>query len=101
MGGRAGHMSHLYDNPMLSFGELRDVFKKAAEGKLEGTEKTDGQNINISYSVKTFRHLYAMSQRHIPLAFQFLLLQILQTNNAWCCSFQLRQLIHYRSYLGY
>jgi len=52
MGGRAGHMSHLYDNPMLSFGELRDVFKKAAEGKLEGTEKTDGQNINISYSVK-------------------------------------------------
>ena len=52
MGGRAGHMSHLYDDPGLTFGKLKEVFKLASEGKLEGTEKTDGQNISISYSVK-------------------------------------------------
>jgi hypothetical protein len=52
MGARAGHMSHLYDNPMLTFGKLKEVFKNAASGKLSGTEKTDGQNITISYSVK-------------------------------------------------
>ena len=51
MGGRAGHMSHLYDNPMLTFEKLKEVFKKAATGELRGTEKTDGQNISISYSV--------------------------------------------------
>jgi len=51
MGARGGHMSHLYDNPMLTFEKLKEVFKKAATGELEGTEKTDGQNISISYSV--------------------------------------------------
>ena len=52
MGGRAGHMSHLYDDPGLTFGKLKEVFKLASEGKLTGTEKTDGQNISISYSVR-------------------------------------------------
>tara|TARA_R110002020_G_scaffold185624_4_gene383312 strand:- start:2909 stop:5284 length:2376 start_codon:yes stop_codon:yes gene_type:complete len=52
MGGRAGHMSHLYDDPMLTFGSLKRVFKTAAVGELRGTEKTDGQNISVSYSVK-------------------------------------------------
>jgi len=52
MGARGGHMSHLYDDPGLTFGKLKEVFKLASEGKLEGTEKTDGQNISISYSVK-------------------------------------------------
>ena len=51
MGGRAGHMSHLYDDPGLTFGKLKEVFKLASEGNLQGTEKTDGQNISISYSV--------------------------------------------------
>jgi len=52
MGGRAGHMSHLYDDPSLTFGKLKEVFKLASNGKLRGTEKTDGQNISISYSIK-------------------------------------------------
>jgi len=52
MGGRAGHMSHLYDDPALTFGKLKEVFKLASDGKLSGTEKTDGQNISISYSVE-------------------------------------------------
>jgi len=51
MGGVAGHMSHLYDNPRLSFSEIKDIFQKAARGELEGTEKTDGQNLFVSFSV--------------------------------------------------
>tara|TARA_R110002074_G_scaffold245811_2_gene417748 strand:- start:887 stop:3139 length:2253 start_codon:yes stop_codon:yes gene_type:complete len=51
MGGLAGHMSHLYDNPKLTFSKLKEIFIEAAEGRLEGTEKTDGQNLYLSFSV--------------------------------------------------
>ena len=50
-GGVAGHMNHLYDNPDLTFQQIKDIFLKASEGKLEGTEKTDGQNLQVSFSV--------------------------------------------------
>ena len=50
MGGLAGHMSHLYDNPDLTLGEIEDIFIRASSGRLVGTEKTDGQNIFLSYS---------------------------------------------------
>ena len=53
MGGFAGHMSHLHENPSLTFKQIKDVFVKASTGELEGTEKTDGQNLYMSYSVKT------------------------------------------------
>ena len=52
MGGVAGHMNHLYDNPRLTFGKIKDIFNKASEGKLVGTEKTDGVNLFVSYSVR-------------------------------------------------
>ncbi len=51
MGGLAGHMSHLYDNPRLTFSQIKSILQDAAEGRLEGTEKTDGQNLYISFSV--------------------------------------------------
>ena len=51
-GGFHGHMSHLYENPDLTFKQIKDVFHKAASGELEGTEKTDGQNLYVSYSIK-------------------------------------------------
>ena len=51
MGGVAGHMSHLYDNPDLKFSQMMDIFKAAANGELEGTEKTDGQNLFVGYNV--------------------------------------------------
>ena len=54
-GGAAGHMNHLYDNSDLTFAKLKEIFNAAASGKLEGTEKTDGQNLMISYSVKDGR----------------------------------------------
>ena len=53
MGGFAGHMNHLYDNPGLTFKQVKDIFAKASSGEFEGTEKTDGQNLYISYSVQT------------------------------------------------
>ena len=51
-GGLYGHLNHLYDNPELSFGEIKKIFDTASSGELLGTEKTDGQNLFISYSVK-------------------------------------------------
>ena len=50
-GGVAGHMSHLYDNPDLTFSKMKEILEAASSGNLEGTEKTDGQNIFLSYSV--------------------------------------------------
>ena len=52
MGALAGHMDHLYDNPLLTFSKMKEIFQAAASGELKGTEKTDGQNLYISYSVK-------------------------------------------------
>jgi len=54
-GAIAGHMNHVYDNGEMSFAELRQLVAAAANGKLRGTEKTDGQNIYISFNVKTNR----------------------------------------------
>jgi len=52
MGGVFGHMSHIYDNPSMTFGQIKDIMTKAADGKLENvTEKTDGQNLFVSYNV--------------------------------------------------
>lgn len=54
-GGVAGHMNHLYDNGDLTFAKLKEIFTAAANGKLVGTEKTDGQNLMLSFSVKDGR----------------------------------------------
>tara|TARA_R100000808_G_scaffold24847_1_gene58726 strand:- start:1245 stop:3413 length:2169 start_codon:yes stop_codon:yes gene_type:complete len=51
MGGVFGHMSHIYDNPYMTFGQIKDVMDKASAGELRGTEKTDGQNLFVSYNV--------------------------------------------------
>jgi len=53
MGGVAGHMNHLYDNPNLTFSKMKEVIIAASEGKLEGTEKTDGQNLFITYDLES------------------------------------------------
>lgn len=53
MGGVAGHMNHLYDNPNLTFSKMKEVIIAASEGKLEGTEKTDGQNLFITYDIES------------------------------------------------
>ena len=53
MGALQGHMNHLYDNGDLTFGDIKNILSKASAGELEGTEKVDGQNIMISYSVSS------------------------------------------------
>ena len=50
-GGLGGHINHLYENPNLSFGKMKEIFQLAASGELEGTQKIDGQNIFLSYSL--------------------------------------------------
>ena len=52
MGGVFGHMSHIYDNPSMTFGQIKDIMTKASAGQLENvTEKTDGQNLFVSYKL--------------------------------------------------
>jgi nicotinic acid mononucleotide adenylyltransferase len=50
MGAAAGHMSHIYENPSLTFKEIKDIFEKISDGKMFVTEKLDGTCIHLSYS---------------------------------------------------
>lgn len=51
-GGAAGHLSHLSDNHDLTFSELKEVLRAAAEGKLESvSEKLDGLNLVFTWDV--------------------------------------------------
>ena len=48
-GGAAGHMSHPIDDFSLSFSQLKDMISQILSGKLEMSEKTDGQNLMFTY----------------------------------------------------
>ena len=52
-GGAAGHMAHPYDDHGLTFNEMKEIVSRALEGRLDieeaVTEKTDGQNIQITW----------------------------------------------------
>lgn len=55
-GGAVGHLSHLYDNLELTFGEIKDVIDSAASGKLEKvSEKLDGMNLVFTFDVSEDR----------------------------------------------
>ena len=44
-GGLGGHMSHVYEDYNLTFGEIKAIFHQASKGKLENvSEKLDGQS---------------------------------------------------------
>ena len=51
-GGLYGHLNHLYDNPDMTFATIKKIFDTASSGELIGTEKVDGQNLFLSFSVK-------------------------------------------------
>jgi hypothetical protein len=51
MGGVAGHMDHLYDNPTLTFSKMKEIMDAASNGQLKTEEKVDGQNLFLSYSI--------------------------------------------------
>lgn len=48
-GGASGHMSHLFEDPDLKFSDLKKIFTQLFKGKLKVEEKTDGQNLTITY----------------------------------------------------
>jgi len=52
-GGVGGHMNHPYDIDDLTFGDLKDMLRAAANGELQGSEKTDGQNLYITFDVES------------------------------------------------
>ncbi len=50
-GGAVGHLSHLTDNPELTFSEIKEIISSAADGKLErASEKLDGINLVFTYT---------------------------------------------------
>jgi len=52
-GGAYGHMSHPFDDNNLTFGDMKKIIKLGLSGQLnreeDVTEKTDGQNLMITY----------------------------------------------------
>ena len=49
-GGAYSHLNHPFDDMDLTFDDLKEIIRLAFSGKLENvSEKTDGQNIMISY----------------------------------------------------
>lgn len=48
-GGAAGHMSHPIDNFSLSIGQMKDMIREILSGRMEFSEKTDGQNLMFTY----------------------------------------------------
>jgi len=52
-GGAAGHMSHPWDSHNLTFADMKEIVRRGLDGRLDieeaVTEKTDGQNIQVSW----------------------------------------------------
>jgi len=52
-GGASGHMSHPFDDRDLTFAEMKEIIRLSLEGRLDleadVTEKTDGQNLNVTF----------------------------------------------------
>jgi len=53
-GGAYGHMAHPFDDKGLTFGDFKEIIRVSLQGKLDlnqiATEKTDGQNLFISWN---------------------------------------------------
>jgi hypothetical protein len=64
-GAVAGHMNHIYDNGEMTFGELKQLLQTAVDGKLRGTEKTDGQNVYLSFDVSRQKARAIRNKTHI------------------------------------
>lgn len=52
-GGSGGHMNHIHEDHGLTFGDLKEIIVRALSGRLDieeaVTEKTDGQNIFVTW----------------------------------------------------
>ena len=54
-GGASGHLQHVFENPDLTFREIKDILTKLFTGNIEITEKTDGQALAITYKDGEFK----------------------------------------------
>lgn len=59
------HIYHVYENLVLTFGEIKDILEKVSNNQLKVYEKTDGQNILLSYSLKEKKALSARTKNDI------------------------------------
>jgi len=60
-GGAFGHLSHLYEDLDLTFGDLKEIVEAGLRGELnEIVEKTDGQALSLSF--KDGRIIYARNK---------------------------------------
>ena len=64
-GAVAGHMNHIYDNGEMTFGELKQLLQAVSDGKVRGTEKTDGQNIFLSFDIRSQKAKAIRNKGHI------------------------------------
>ena len=52
-GGAAGHMSHPWDSHNMTFADMKEIVRRGLSGRLDieeaVTEKTDGQNIQVTW----------------------------------------------------
>jgi len=63
-GGAYGHLAHPFEDWSLTFGDLKTIIDAALQGKLEvAAEKTDGQNILISW--KNGKLVAARNKSHL------------------------------------
>ena len=63
-GGGAGHLSNVFDIDGFTFDDIKDIIKNSLSGKINlATEKTDGQNIMISWINDELR--FARNKGHL------------------------------------
>ena len=48
-GGQAGHMQAPFEDPNMTIGDLKSLVNDLFDGKIEVTEKLDGQNIAVTW----------------------------------------------------
>ena len=48
----SGHMLHLYEASDITLSEIRRILTFVTNEEIQGTEKTDGQNLYVSYNVE-------------------------------------------------
>ena len=54
-GGAYGHINHIYEDPNLTFADIRDILTKVFSGEIELQEKIDGVNLMVTYKDGKFR----------------------------------------------
>ena len=67
MGGLGGHMSHVYENMHMSFNDLIGLFSDMSSGKIEATEKVDGQNLYFTYDLNSNQVRFARNSGHAKM----------------------------------